>query len=201
MHRAIRFLTLGLGLLLAACVTIHIYFPAAAAEQAADKVIQEVWGEGPAPGKATPAETPPTSLDGHRPPAWIAALADRLVRPAAAEANIDVSTPGIRALTASMQARHRALEPHYASGAVGLGADGLLVLRDAGAVPLAQRGEVSQLVAEENRDRNVLYREVAVANGHPEWETQIRETFARRWVANARAGWWYQGAGGQWARK
>lgn len=28
---------------LAACVTINIYFPAAAAEKAADKVIEEVW--------------------------------------------------------------------------------------------------------------------------------------------------------------
>jgi hypothetical protein len=30
-------------LLLAGCVTINIYFPAAAAEKAADKIIDEVW--------------------------------------------------------------------------------------------------------------------------------------------------------------
>jgi hypothetical protein len=30
-------------LALAACVTINIYFPAAAAEKAADKIIDEVW--------------------------------------------------------------------------------------------------------------------------------------------------------------
>ena len=29
--------------LLSACVTINIYFPAAAAEKAADKIIEEVW--------------------------------------------------------------------------------------------------------------------------------------------------------------
>ncbi|MEQ1487144.1 MAG: hypothetical protein ABL920_01515 [Methylotenera sp.] len=29
--------------LLSACVTINIYFPAAAAEKAADKIIDEVW--------------------------------------------------------------------------------------------------------------------------------------------------------------
>jgi hypothetical protein len=29
--------------LLAGCVTINIYFPAAAAEKAADKIIDEVW--------------------------------------------------------------------------------------------------------------------------------------------------------------
>lgn len=32
-----------IGLLLAGCVTINIYFPAAAAEKAADKIIDEVW--------------------------------------------------------------------------------------------------------------------------------------------------------------
>lgn len=31
-----------IGLLLSACVTINIYFPAAAAEEAADKIIQRV---------------------------------------------------------------------------------------------------------------------------------------------------------------
>lgn len=31
------------GTALTACVTINIYFPAAAAEKAADKIIDEVW--------------------------------------------------------------------------------------------------------------------------------------------------------------
>ena len=31
------------ALALSACVTINIYFPAAAAEKAADKIIDEVW--------------------------------------------------------------------------------------------------------------------------------------------------------------
>ena len=35
--------TLAVILLLQACVTINIYFPAAAAEKAADKIIDEVW--------------------------------------------------------------------------------------------------------------------------------------------------------------
>lgn len=35
--------SMGLAGLLAGCVTINIYFPAAAAEKAADKIIDEVW--------------------------------------------------------------------------------------------------------------------------------------------------------------
>ncbi len=44
---------------LSACVTINIYFPAAAAEKAADKIIEEIWqqkGEKPAP--KTPESQP-----------------------------------------------------------------------------------------------------------------------------------------------
>lgn len=32
-----------IGFIMAGCVTINIYFPAAAAEKAADKIIDEVW--------------------------------------------------------------------------------------------------------------------------------------------------------------
>lgn len=38
------------------CVTINIYFPAAAAEKAADRIIDEVWQE--REGAATPAQPP-----------------------------------------------------------------------------------------------------------------------------------------------
>jgi hypothetical protein len=45
------------ALALAGCVTIHIYFPAAAAEKAADRIIEEVWQlkDGAAPGAKQPA--------------------------------------------------------------------------------------------------------------------------------------------------
>ncbi len=33
-----------MGLMLVSCVTINIYFPAAAAEEAADRIIEDVWG-------------------------------------------------------------------------------------------------------------------------------------------------------------
>lgn len=40
---AARLIALGCALMQAACVTINIYFPAAAAEKAADRIIDEVW--------------------------------------------------------------------------------------------------------------------------------------------------------------
>ena len=43
-HRIASFLAALMCLLaLGGCVTINIYFPAAAAEKAADKIIDEVW--------------------------------------------------------------------------------------------------------------------------------------------------------------
>ena len=117
-----------------------------------------------------------------------------------AQGNLEINTPAISQIRSSMQARHAQLATHYASGAVGLGADGNVVLRDANAVPLAQRQAVQGLVAQENADRAALYREIARANGHPEWEADIRSTFAQRWIERAQSGWYIQ-SGGQWSRK
>jgi len=117
-----------------------------------------------------------------------------------AAADLEVNTPGINAIKQSMQARHAQLATHYASGAVGLTADGMVALRDASAVPLVQRQAVNALVAAENNDRNALYAEIANANGHPEWQAEIRSTFAQRWIQRAQPGWWVQ-SGGAWKQK
>jgi hypothetical protein len=59
MLRAIVIIAAAAGL--AGCVTINIYFPAAAAEKAADRIIDEVWqlkkDAGSAPGEK-PAPKP-----------------------------------------------------------------------------------------------------------------------------------------------
>lgn len=56
----IRLTVLAGALALASCVTIHIYFPAAAAEKAADRIIDEVWQQrgGDAPRADKPAVPP-----------------------------------------------------------------------------------------------------------------------------------------------
>jgi hypothetical protein len=194
---------LGLPLLaagvlaLGACVTINVYFPAAQAQEAAEEFVEKVLGEeGEAP-KAAPA--PPQASAGSS--GW--SLMSVLISSAhAQEADITIRTPAIQAIQDRMAARFQTgLQPHFDSGALGFGNDGRVVLRDPTRVGLRDRVSVSQLVADENRDRDAVYREIAVANNHPEWEAQIRETFARQWVASARAGWWYQAADGSWKQK
>lgn len=119
---------------------------------------------------------------------------------AAAQGNLEINTPAIEALKGSMQQRHAQLAPLYEAGAVGLAADGSVALRDASAVPLAKRGQANALIAAENQDRAALYREIARANGHPEWEAEVRRTFAQRWIERAQKGWWVQAAQG-WKQK
>lgn len=56
MHRsALSIITASVvALALAGCVTINIYFPAAAAERAADRIIEEVWQLKPEQKKPAP---------------------------------------------------------------------------------------------------------------------------------------------------
>jgi uncharacterized protein YdbL (DUF1318 family) len=201
-HRTMtRWMTAAIGatglLVLAACVTINVYFPAAAAEKAADRIIEDVWGP--------EAKGREQSAVAHGAGDILLAAArgalDLVIPAAHAQADLNVSTPAIRTLTASMESRHGQLEKYYASGAVGLTANGLVEIRDANAVPLAERNAVRKLVTDENSDRGALYREIAAANDHPEWESDIRSTFAQRWIAKARSGWWYQDAAGRWVQK
>jgi uncharacterized protein YdbL (DUF1318 family) len=193
---------LGMLLFLAACVTINVYFPSAAAEQAADRIIQGVYGEegGAAEEPATPSPQSRLNAPAAQTPALIAVL-EWLVAPAQANADINIQSPAIKTLRASMEARFPQLKPFYESGGVGMTNGGLIEVRDLNAVPLRDRKTVKSLVTQENADRNALYAEIARANGHPEWEADIRKTFAARWIANAPAGWYYQDAGGQWKRK
>ena len=118
-----------------------------------------------------------------------------------AQADLRIDTPAISALRESLRASHQQLRPLYASGAIGLTRDGNIGLRDANAIPLAERAQVNALVAQVNRDRGALYREIALANKKPEWEGEIRTTFAQRWIERAPAGWYYQNPSGAWVRK
>ena len=210
MKRLLPLKLLMLGLL-AACVTVNVYFPAAAAEAAADRIIDTVTRQPDTnrSNESEPAKTPPhSSLTPARDRSiWLAAaggLLNLLIPAAEAQAspNLDVSDPQIRAVTASMQQRFTELKKYFDAGVIGLSADGLVAVRDQNAIPLAERAAVTRLVAEDNRDRQTLYAEIAKANKHPEWEPDIRRTFARRWVERgAQPGWYYQDGSGRWVQK
>jgi uncharacterized protein YdbL (DUF1318 family) len=196
------------SLAITACVTINVYFPAAAAEKAADQIIDAVTGA------ATPNNTrivptrPPTGQTLYRDPGVLVAAIGQVlyaIVPAAQAqeaANVDISSPEIRAIQSSMASRFGQLRKFFDSGALGLTQDGLVQVRDAGSLSLPDRGLLNRLVAEDNKDREALYSEIAKANGHPEWAGDLRKIFARRWVERgAQSGWYYQNAAGAWVQK
>jgi len=192
---------LGMAWLLSACVTINIYFPAAAAEEAAGRIVEDVLGQ-PVPKEPS---TPPAGDKGSQIEStghWLAMLMDFVIPPVqAASPDFNIDTPAIRQIRANMKGRHEQLKSFYDSGAAGFGNDGLIATRNAGAVSVKDRARFNKLLAAENKDRNALYREVAKANGHPEWEPEVRAVFARQWTQQARAGWWVQSPSGEWRKK
>ena len=150
-----KFSLFGL-LMLTACVTINIYFPAAAAEKVADEIIKDIQDnrlEKPQP-KVDPQSKPELSdfqISLYK--AIDHAINFAISSAQAAEADLSIDSPEIRQLTASMEKRFSALQGFYASGAIGIQADGLLAVRDAASVTLKDRNQVNKLVAGENADR------------------------------------------------
>ncbi|HET7557719.1 MAG TPA: YdbL family protein [Rhodanobacteraceae bacterium] len=206
--RKLMLTLIGATALLAGCVTINVYFPAAAAQKAAEKFIGNVIGpdtqdQAPQQNPQQPASGSSSGEDHGTPLA--ARVLDALVPAAnAAESqpNIKIQTPEIQAIQARMRDRYQSsLEALLNSGAVGFTDDGMVAVHDASRAPLAQRAQMNSTVADENRDRAAVYRQIAIANGHPEWEKQIRQIFARQWIDRAHAGWYYQDASGKWVRK
>jgi len=190
---------------LSACVTINVYFPASQAERAAERIVDKILGEPEEKPEMDKSDTPEDkdawnlSLSAHE---MLAAFSAFLINDAtAAQPDFSVNTPEIKRLEASMASRHRQLSSFYATGAIGFDKKGLVAIKNAKAVSLKERGKLNSLVKSENSDRNRLYSAIANANGHPEWENQVREVFAGKWAQKARSGWWYQTSSGSWKQK
>ncbi len=191
--------------LLAGCVTINVYFPAAAAQEAADKIISNVIGGEGAPQNPPEQQQPASSGSSAEGEPLAARALDALIPAASAaesQPDIKIQTPQIEAIQSRMHSRFDdSLKALLDSGAVGFTRDGLVAVHDASKAPLNMRAQMNSAVADENRDRNALYQQIAVANGHPEWEKQIRQIFARQWIDRAHPGWYVQNASGGWTKK
>lgn len=178
----------------ASCVTVNIYFPAAAVERAADQIVKETWG---APGESPQSTQPPTT-----PPPGSSLPMTLVTEAHAAEPDINISNPSIRALKESIKKRSDLLKAYMDRGNVGITQDGLLAVRSTDGLSLKERAEVQQLVEAENRDRESLYAEIAKANNFaPDAIPKIKMIFAKSWIEQARPGWWIQEPQGNWRRK
>ena len=205
-----RSLALLAPIAVVSCVTVNIYFPAAAAEKAADQIILDVWHQQGGAAEATKAATTPPAAKNSGAKNEHSALDPRRIVVAALSAisgeahaqNVDfnASSPQIEQIKARMASRFGELRPFLDSGAVGLTGDGLVAVHDANAASMAERARMNQLVNAENKDRKALYQAIADANNQPSWAAQIQKTFAERWITQANKGWWYQSGDG-WKQK
>lgn len=203
MKRSMR--VAGLLILLAAvsCVTINIYFPAEEVRSAADKIVNEVWGERAQPEEqnAPAEEKTPGDEKGSGGGSMLFLLQARSAYAQQEQQDIDVSTPEIRAIRASLKERSGKLFPYFDAGNVGVARDGLLKVRNVEGLDLKSRAEVKQLVAAENSDRLRLYKEIARANGFPEKADEVQQIFAKTWRDKADKGWYIEQPGGGWEKK
>jgi len=178
--------------LIAACVTVNVYFPAAKVEEAAQQIVEEVYQEKGVKPQTRLGPAPATG-------GWMAWLGPRA---AYAEEAATVSNAAIRAVKDQIAQRHTQLAPHYAKGQVGIDRDGFLQVRDTGGLGLSEVAAVKRLVEADNAARSQLYAEVARAlDLKPQQVSQVQEVFAREWRGKAQAGWWVQDDAGAWNKR
>ncbi|MCX7544780.1 DUF1318 domain-containing protein [Marinicella gelatinilytica] len=191
-------------LVVAACVTINVYFPAAEMESAAEKIVRDVLQE--EQQNSDPQDNPQGFYNNKSKTSFLAAInpINFIIGSAHAQpsADITLSSPAIDAITARMKQRvSDYLREYLNKNVVGFSNDGLVEIVNIDQLDLKDRQAVKKVVADENRDRIALYREMAIANDHPEWEDQVRQAFVKQWIAQAQSGWLYQDNSGRWVSK
>lgn len=194
MLKRVRHLTIFVILFVAACVTINVYFPAAAIQNAADKIADEVT-------QPKEQQKPSTKPD----------VKSRLFHdfgvifsgPKDAYAqDINVSTPAIRNIRQSMRENFQQLKPFYIRGNVGENNTGFVEMRDVSELSLKEKADVARLVDRINKDRTALYAEIIKANKLESSSLpQVQRIFANSWRNKSQTGWWIQNDNGQWEKK
>ncbi len=184
--------------LLAACVTVNIYFPAADVQKAADKIVGDVTGE----DEQAPPPAKPGDSSWLLQPLQIMSAIGLGPQSAFAQVNVNVSTPAIRALKESARNDFHQLKPYYEKTVVGENSNGFVEIRDTTGLDLKEQAQVKQFVDQMNRDRTALYKEIQSANKYPpEVLPQIQKIFANSWREKSHSGWWIQNDSGQWIKK
>ncbi len=186
-------LTTLVATLVAACVTVNVYFPEAKVEKAAEQIVNDVYGQ-----DAQKTSLLNTSMFFH--------LIAEAISPSSAWAQnpATVENATIRSIKSRLAQRHGQLEPFYRSGAAGLDNQGFIAYRQSAAkgLPLPDQANLRRLVDADNADRRQLYSEIAKAMNLPGSQVgQVQKVFANVWRSKAGAGWYVQSDSGSWSQK
>jgi uncharacterized protein YdbL (DUF1318 family) len=179
---------------LAACLTVNVYFyPSEEVDQTAKQIIEDI--RGTVMPENDLEETPTGEGAGSQ--GWrmtgVAHAADR---------ETTVSSPAIDSIKERIRQRFNNLKPFFNAGAIGESNDGRVVIRDASVLPMKDRAKLNRIVSEENADREALYKEVAKELGVEDKDLpKVQRSFAQKWQAFAKAGWWVQDKAGNWGKR
>jgi uncharacterized protein len=195
MIKKFRHFTFVTILFVAACVTVNIYFPAAAIQKAADQIVDDVTG--------TNDQQKPESK-----PDIKSRLFEELKnidpgpKEAYAQADITISTPAIRNIRQSMKANFKQLKPFYVRGNVGENNTGFVEVHNTSDLNLKEKADVTRLVDQLNKDRTALYTEIMKANKlGADSLPQIQKIFANSWRGKLQTGCWIKNDNGEWEKK
>ena len=167
--------TLFSSLLIFACVTINIYFPAEKVESVAGEIVNEIRGRD---GTGVQEQSLINEQDSF--------LQNTLLTLSCSFAWADevtsVSNPTIRALKEKMKTRYAQMKPYYKNGMLQEGGNGYVSLGDIGALGLKEKRALKNFVAAENKDRESLYKEIAKALKIDASQiNKIEKIFAKEW--------------------
>lgn len=121
--------------------------------------------------------------------------------PAPPPINIDIATPPVVITQHAITQRSSRLVRFYEAGEIGLGADGLIYLRDASQMKLAKRQIAEKLIDNENYERKALVFAIADGNGRRDAQDEVWRLMRARWHEKWKSGWWLRDAQGNWSKK
>ncbi len=187
-------------LLVAACITVNVYFPEAAIKDLSKQIEEQVQQE--AAKQEGDKKEPEAAPQG----GGSSSLLDAILGVSVAHAQVAepaVTSPAIRKIIQSRGARVADLDRYKDQGVIGENNQGMVEARNLETLSdLKARAEVQRLVKAENTDREELYKEIAAAEGVDLSQLpRIKETYAGTLRANAKPGHWIQDAGGAWKQK
>ncbi len=166
--------TLFCSLLIFACVTINIYFPAEKVESVAGEIVKDI--------RSQEGNTEDNSLKNQKDSLFRQTILAFLVPVAHAEDVVTVSNPTIRALKQKMKARFSRMKPFYKKGMLKEGGNGYVSVESTAGLGLKDKRNLKALADAENRDRKSLYAEVAKAlKIDPSQTGKIAGIFAKEW--------------------
>ena len=179
-----------------AVITVNVYFPTEAVQDAAGKIIDEIQSEDGPQNKTS---------NGDKQSFFQRSVPFRIFGGStvyADDIDIDLTTPAIRKLIDSLKARNSAIMQFKDKGAIGETNDGKLAIRDMSSLGGEEIRTIKRLLRAENNDRETLYKELAAANKIDLADIdKVKSIFAKTLKSKAKSGHWHHDEKGKWMQK